>query len=472
MSCDPILVLQLRRLGDLILTFPLLVDLKRRYPQNPVWLVGEPEFFKELMPFAPESTFFPPEHLNVLAGRKYRGIINLSSNANAIQCAGQAEAEWKFGPILKNNSTYVKGFWQLYRAALTRNNRHNLFHWSDLNRLDLGFPLTPIQTARKIAPKSDKIGLFIGASDAAKRPEAEFWAALARLLLKKGKIPVLLGGPAEKDEGELIAKKVPALNFCGKTTLTQLVSIFDNLELLVTPDTGPMHLADWAGLKVLNLSMGNVQAWETGPASSGQWIAQAPFSCVGCWECSRDKLYCKKAFSPVRIANLILALTQKNDQLSDQLKQADLTRLQIWQTGRLKNGLYNLTAQNSSGQNARYVLDRFWQNAFLFFFNQENNFPGKINQQTNLQTDLNKEILNLKENFPVLRNQLKSGLLNLVNKLVKNPLYFANDDLLQKTPAHTRLLAGFTQMQLQNEDFSISAQKLSLQRISSILEIL
>lgn len=469
MSCDPILVLQLRRLGDLILTFPLLVELNRRYPQNPIWVAAEPKFFKGLMPFAPESTFLPPEHLNVLAGRKFKGIINLSSNTNAIQCAGLAEAEWKLGPVLKNKSTYINGFWQLYRAALTRNNRHNLFHWSDLDRLDLGFPLTPVETARKISPKSGKIGLFIGASDAAKRPEPEFWVALARLLLKKGKIPVLLGGSAEQEEGELIAKKVPLINFCGKTTLTQLVSIFDNLELLVTPDTGPMHLADWVGAKVLNLSMGNVQAWETGPASSGQWIAQTSSSCVGCWECSRDQLYCKKAFSPLHVANLILALAQGNVQL---LQHTGLSRLQIWQTGRLKNGLYNLTAQNLSVQNARYVLDRFWQKAFLHFFYQEDNLPDKISLETGVQTDLQKEALHLKERFPALTNQLKSGLLNLAYKLVKNPLDFANDELWQKTAPHTRLLAGFTQMQLQNEDFSKSAQKSGLQRISRVLELL
>lgn len=50
MSADPVLVLQLQRMGDLILTFPLLSRLKQRWPGHPVWVVAEPQFFRELMP--------------------------------------------------------------------------------------------------------------------------------------------------------------------------------------------------------------------------------------------------------------------------------------------------------------------------------------------------------------------------------------------------------------------------------------
>ena len=36
MSADPLLVLQLQRMGDLILTFPLLLALKKRWPGHPL----------------------------------------------------------------------------------------------------------------------------------------------------------------------------------------------------------------------------------------------------------------------------------------------------------------------------------------------------------------------------------------------------------------------------------------------------
>lgn len=60
MSADPLLVLQLQRMGDLILTFPLLLALKKRWPGHPIWVAAEPQFFQELMPLAPEVVFFPP----------------------------------------------------------------------------------------------------------------------------------------------------------------------------------------------------------------------------------------------------------------------------------------------------------------------------------------------------------------------------------------------------------------------------
>ena len=44
----PLLVLQMQRMGDLILTFPLLGWLARHNPGHPVWTVAEPRFFSAL----------------------------------------------------------------------------------------------------------------------------------------------------------------------------------------------------------------------------------------------------------------------------------------------------------------------------------------------------------------------------------------------------------------------------------------
>ena len=85
MAADPVLVLQLHRMGDLILTFPLLMRLRQLWPDNPLWVVAEPVFFQQLMPLAPGVVFFPPSHCGTLAQQSYAAAINLSSSPLAAQ---------------------------------------------------------------------------------------------------------------------------------------------------------------------------------------------------------------------------------------------------------------------------------------------------------------------------------------------------------------------------------------------------
>ena len=58
MSADPVLVLQMHRMGDLILTMPLLRLLLRHWAGHEVWVAAEPHFFQDIMPLAPNVVFF------------------------------------------------------------------------------------------------------------------------------------------------------------------------------------------------------------------------------------------------------------------------------------------------------------------------------------------------------------------------------------------------------------------------------
>ena len=223
MSADPLLVLQLQRMGDLILTFPLLLALKKRWPGHPIWVAAEPRFFQELMPLAPEVVFFPPSHCPTLARGHYAAAVNLSARPEAAACLAGLEAGLKLGPAALPDGLHVHGFWQLYRTALTQNNHHNAFHWSDLYRLDLEPAVRPGQTGH-ILPKgagSGRVALVLGASEAAKRPDALFWARLARRLAGAGAMPVFLGGPAESALGQEVARlaQLPHANLCGRLPL-------------------------------------------------------------------------------------------------------------------------------------------------------------------------------------------------------------------------------------------------------------
>lgn len=453
MSARPVLVLQPRRMGDLILTFPLLMDLQRLFPQSPIWVVARQFFFEPLMPLAPNAVFFSPERLPTLAAHPYEAVINLGGATETAVCAGNARAPLKLGPLFLKDRLHVEGYWQLYRESLTANNRHNAFHWADLFRLDLTpLPLPAIARPRSRRRSTGRIGLFTGASELAKRPEAPFWAALATRLAGMGFKPVLLGGPAEKDLGEAImAKGARAANFCGRTSIAQLSGLIRTLDLLITPDTGPMHLADWLATPVLNLSMGPVHALETGPLSPGQHVLRAAMSCAGCWQCLRGKLHCRSAFAAPAVARMAAAIIRGE---KDSLQTAGL---EILTSRRNDLRLYSLDGRHPG---ASLLLDNFWQAAFLYFSDQkhENRLLAAAGA--------------LAESQPALAASFRKRLARVASAISasgRNPL---DENFWRLQPWHTRIFAGHTQMALQNAGYAPGARATALERAKALDEAL
>ncbi len=87
------------------------------------------------------------------------------------------------------------------------------------------------------------------------RPER--YAAVADHAAERGWRIVLLGGRSqlERDTSDAIlaAMTAPALDLVGKDTLKQLPALLERADLLMTPDSGPMHIANAMGTKVLGL---------------------------------------------------------------------------------------------------------------------------------------------------------------------------------------------------------------------------
>ncbi|MEW5773208.1 MAG: glycosyltransferase family 9 protein [Thermodesulfobacteriota bacterium] len=366
----PVLVLQMQRMGDLILSFPLLLWLQRTMPGHPVWVVAEEMFFSQLVPLSPAATYFPWTRAAAqeLARHPFSLVVNLSHRPEAAELAGAVAAPRKIGPVRENGATYVRGDWQLYRASLVAANRHNRFHWADLNALDL-VPLPEMAATGWPAPRSldaanQRVGLFVGASEEAKRPGSWFWSSLCKELLRRDMRPVLLGGPAEKFLADEIVQMAGGrvLNLAGRLTLSQFAAAGDTLQLMVTPDTGPMHLAAWTGLKTLSLSMGPINSWETGPYQPGHFVLRSKASCVGCWSCDRAQPVCRRNYQPKRIAMAIRQIVRGN---AKALAKMDIPSLDLYRTGRGEHGLYRLErVTRPERESSRNLLGRVWRRVF------------------------------------------------------------------------------------------------------------
>ena len=96
-------------------------------------------------------------------------------------------------------------------------------------------------------------------SHALRNWRAERYAALADHAAAQGWRIVLCGGRSalERETGDAILAAMQArddvLDLIGKDTLKQLPALLARADLLVTPDSGPMHIAGAMGTKVLGL---------------------------------------------------------------------------------------------------------------------------------------------------------------------------------------------------------------------------
>ena len=463
---DPVLILQMLRMGDLILSFPLFLWLQRLHPEHPLWVVGSPTFFRDLLPVSPQVTYFPWTDSEALARRKYFRVINISHLPQAAVLAGKVKAEEKLGPLRQGRHTYIKGDWQLYRASLTGNNRHNRFHWADLNGLDAvpardmgatGWPLP-----RALPVSNTNVGLFLGASEARKRPTAAFWAGLVRALLERDLLPILFGGPAERELGARVAvlSGRKPLNLCGRLGLAELAKVGQTLQLLITPDTGPMHLAAWTGVKVLNLSMGPVNPWETGPYQPGHYVLSPSGSCRGCWSCTRKGSPCRSRFVPGRVAALAA------DIISSRHKGGGVQRptgVSLFRTGRDRHGLYGLDRVDPLPENGREAVGRFWQAFWSARF-------GLLSEGASPAS----EFARIRQLRPELAARFAVALARfgvVLSRARHSPLEVAAERFWHAHPPLLRPLTGYLQQFLQNSDHSEASFRSGLDLIEGLIAL-
>jgi heptosyltransferase I len=85
---------------------------------------------------------------------------------------------------------------------------------------------------------------------------------------------VLCGGPSETERayGRAIERltSAPLLNLIGKDTLPQLLALLEKADVLISPDAGPVHLANAVGTPVIGLYAAT-NPERSGPYFSRQW---------------------------------------------------------------------------------------------------------------------------------------------------------------------------------------------------------
>jgi lipopolysaccharide heptosyltransferase II len=98
------------------------------------------------------------------------------------------------------------------------------------------------------------VGLFPGSNAPARRWPPERFIAVGAALAADGARVVVLGGPGERGLTRRVADGVPgATDAGGATDLPGLAALLSVCDLVVTNDTGPMHLAGAVGVPTVTL---------------------------------------------------------------------------------------------------------------------------------------------------------------------------------------------------------------------------
>jgi len=132
-------------------------------------------------------------------------------------------------------------------------NRHQVEKYNDFvnDSLNTNFPAGKLSLSTiNHQPSTNKtVGLNPGASyGSAKRWYPQEFAKVAKELSSKYDI-IIFGGPSETDiagdiEQALINSSVTNYkNLAGNTTITELINKISSLDLFITGDSGPMHIA-------------------------------------------------------------------------------------------------------------------------------------------------------------------------------------------------------------------------------------
>jgi heptosyltransferase-2 len=124
-------------------------------------------------------------------------------------------------------------------------------------------------------------GAFYGT---AKRWLPERFAAAAALVARRtGARVAIVGSLAERPLGEEVAAQLggSARVLCGETTLADLVGVLKQLRLLLTNDSGPMHLAAALGTPLVAV-FGSTDWTETAPVSERARVVREETECAPC----------------------------------------------------------------------------------------------------------------------------------------------------------------------------------------------
>lgn len=345
--CDRILIRGVNWIGDAVMTLPALRALRLADPDSRITLLVKPWV-------SPLFEKDPNVDEIILYSDEYKGLRGRLRLANILRGHGFCEA------ILFQNAfeaailTFLAGIPE--RIGYNRDARgflltkavpfddhakglhHIEYYLNLLNKAGVAFKKTPpwiylsiderLQARDTLRDmKRPVVAVNPGAAyGSSKRWRPERFAEVARRVITEltGSV-IILGGPSEtglaeevvgeirgrKSNPELSTPDSQLLNMSGRANLRELAALISECDVLVTNDSGPMHIGYAVGAPLVAI-FGSTSPQLTGPLDKGSIIIRRELDCAPCFarECRKKDLKCMDQITSEEVFDAVIKLVK------------------------------------------------------------------------------------------------------------------------------------------------------------------
>jgi lipopolysaccharide heptosyltransferase II len=360
-----ILVIRLDLIGDLVLSLTAVRALKRTYPQAEIDLLAIPASAKvasfdphlsEIITYDPNIWRRPRALLQLqnwraalallrrMHARHYDLAVSVYANWAAILAVASGARRrvgygWEGYPGFMTDSVPggIPGRWRHYAPL---DNKHEVDYCLELARA-AGATLTAAdriphlyvdEQARQeleqllnqagVQPDRPLVVCHINSNNGqSKRWPIPYWALLIdRLIRGEGAQVVLTGAGTDIPQIQAVTRQMQeqALNLAGRTSLTQLSALLQRADLLISGDSGPLHMGVACGTPIIGM-YGPTNPALGGPVSPAATVLRSPIWCSPCYnardtaDCRFYTTQCMKNILPGRVLEVARQkLAQKN----------------------------------------------------------------------------------------------------------------------------------------------------------------
>ena len=338
-----ILVIKPSSLGDVLHAFPAVTLLKKHFPNAVIdWLVN-PEFSKIIEFHKDVDTVipFPRKDLGKIATlpkaalklhrelrkKRYDMVIDLQGLFRSSLAARLTNSKTIYG--FANPKEKAASYLYDKKISIGESAEHaiekNIALINTILSTNYSIPLKTVQKIESysisltsklresgITAKDYCIGIVAGARWESKKWPASFFADTINKASKKNKNAkfIIIGSPADKEAAEEILSKVQgtaSISLAGKTSIGELVELIRRCNVVLTNDSGPMHIAAALNVKTIAL-FGPTDPDKTGPyGKDNTVIAAENLECLKCLKriCPLGTNICHNEISTDTVSSLI-----------------------------------------------------------------------------------------------------------------------------------------------------------------------
>lgn len=389
-----VLLVNITRLGDMLQATPTIAGMKMENPDCKITVLVEKQFesvchsipnIDEVVAIDLGMTVrslareqdgivdayeYLDEFVEDLKSRNFDYSLNMSSSAYTAILLQLLNIP-KRGGWSSDDQGYrlIESHWaQLFATSVFHQNRqYNSLNLVDVFRCSADVEMHPEQLLIDVQDEDEAhchklieeakftntgplVVLQAGASQAKRQWAPANFVRLIKLLVERDNARVVLSGT--KKELSIIepikqaCESENVLVVAGKTNIPQLAALLRMSDILITGDTGPMHMAVAVGTPVVSMFLASAYGYETGPYSSGNIILQPVLGCGPCnpnKSCARPD--CHDHISPELMAELA-SMRLKEDFTSLPEGLADPNRVVVYRSYFDEYGFCDLKALN------------------------------------------------------------------------------------------------------------------------------